>query len=83
MRKDHGLYFIAFACNLKRIRIQLDRMLGNTDDGYSDHLMRYSTAETGAYWFMPAEAIWKPFLPADLRIAAGAGTGLSWWLRFL
>lgn len=53
--EDHGLYFIAFACNLNRIRIQLDRMLGNTDDGYSDHLMRYSTAETGAYWFMPAE----------------------------
>ncbi len=53
--EDHGLYFIAFACDLNRIRIQLDRMLGNTGDGFSDHLMRYSTAESGAYWFMPAQ----------------------------
>lgn len=53
---DHGLYFLAFACDLDRIRIQLERMLGNTGDGYSDHLMKYSTARTGAYWFMPAQA---------------------------
>lgn len=53
---EHGLYFLAFACDLKRISIQLERMLGNTDDGFSDYLMKYSTAKTGAYWFMPSRA---------------------------
>lgn len=53
--KDHGLYFLAFACSLSRIHIQLERMLGNTDDGLSDALMNFSEAETGAYWFMPAQ----------------------------
>jgi len=53
---EHGLYFLAFACSLKRISIQLDRMLGNTGDGYSDHMMKYTTARTGAYWFMPSQA---------------------------
>lgn len=54
--QDHGLYFLAFACGLSRIHIQLERMLGNTEDGWSDSLMNYSQAETGAYWFMPAQA---------------------------
>ena len=53
--EDHGLYFLAFACSLSRIHIQLERMLGNTDDGLSDDLMKFSQAETGAYWFMPAQ----------------------------
>ncbi|MAD45530.1 MAG: hypothetical protein CMH98_11030 [Oceanospirillaceae bacterium] len=53
---EHGLYFLAFACDLKRISVQLERMLGNTGDGYSDYLMKYSTAKTGAYWFMPSQA---------------------------
>lgn len=53
---EHGLYFLAFACDVDRISIQLERMLGNTGDGYSDHLMKYSTALTGAYWFMPSQA---------------------------
>ncbi len=54
--EDHGLYFLAFACNLRRISVQLERMLGNSGDGYSDHLMKYSTALTGAYWFMPSQS---------------------------
>lgn len=62
---DHGLYFIGFACDLSRISVQLDRMLGNTGDGFSDRLMDYSTAESGAYWFMPS----KPDLDALLAKA--------------
>ena len=54
--EEHGLYFLAFACNLRRISVQLERMLGNSGDGYSDHLMKYSTALTGAYWFMPSQS---------------------------
>ena len=61
---EHGLYFLAFACNLTRISIQLERMLGNTGDGFSDHLMKYSTALTGAYWFMPSQADLQTLLSA-------------------
>lgn len=61
--EDHGLYFIGIACDESRIRIQLERMLGNTDDGHSDALMRYSRATTGAYWFLPS----KP----DLEVLIG------------
>lgn len=53
--EDHGLYFICFACELRRISIQLERMAGMTEDGLSDHLMKYSTPMTGNYWFMPAQ----------------------------
>lgn len=52
---EHGLYFLAFACNPARIEIQLARMLGNTEDGLSDKMMEYTEAVTGAYWFMPAQ----------------------------
>jgi putative iron-dependent peroxidase len=53
--EHHGLYFLAFSCDPDRIQIQLQRMLGNTEDGISDELMKYSKAETGSYWFMPAQ----------------------------
>lgn len=53
--QDHGLYFLAFACSLSRIHVQLERMLGLTDDGLSDSLMQFSQAKTGSYWFMPAQ----------------------------
>ena len=52
---EQGLYFIALSCEIKRFNVQLERMLGNTDDGCSDKLMKYSTAETGAYWFMTSK----------------------------
>lgn len=51
---EHGLYFLAFACDPARIIIQLERMLGNTEDGLADKLMDFTTTETGAFWFMPA-----------------------------
>lgn len=51
---EHGLYFLAFACSPTRIDIQLERMLGNTDE-YSDQMMDFTEAVTGAYWFMPAQ----------------------------
>lgn len=54
--EDRGLYFISFACELKRISIQLERMVGASDDGIADQLMGYSQPLTGSYWFMPAQA---------------------------
>lgn len=55
-KPDHGLYFLAFACEMQRFTIQLERMLGLTEDGISDKLMQFSTPKTGCYWFMPSRA---------------------------
>ncbi len=51
---EHGLYFLAFSCELRRFSIQLERMLGMTDDGIHDKLIEYSKAVTGSYWFAPS-----------------------------
>jgi putative iron-dependent peroxidase len=51
---EHGLYFVAFACEQRRFQIQLDRMYGVTDDGLCDRLTDFSQAVTGAYWFAPS-----------------------------
>ncbi len=52
---DHGLYFLAFACELSRFQIQLERMYGVTDDGIHDQLIEHSTALTSSYWFSPSK----------------------------
>lgn len=54
--KEQGLYFLSFSCELSRFDIQLQRMVGATDDGVYDRLMDFSTAVTGAYWFAPSES---------------------------
>lgn len=69
---DRGLYFLSFACELKRISIQLERMVGATDDGVADRLMGYSQPLTGSYWFMPAQADLMQLLKEP-----GAGIALS------
>ena len=51
--REHGLYFVAFACDLQRFDVQLRRMYGLTGDGLSDRLIGYTKAVTGAYWFAP------------------------------
>lgn len=51
---EHGLYFLAFACDLKRLSLQLESMLGLTEDGVYDRLLDFSKAETSSYWFAPA-----------------------------
>ena len=51
---EHGLYFLAFACEMRRFSIQLEHMLGMTDDGIHDKLIEYSKAVTGSYWFAPS-----------------------------
>ena len=54
-KPDNGLYFLAFACEMQRFTIQLERMLGLTEDGISDRLMQFSKPKTGCYWFMPSQ----------------------------
>ena len=53
---DHGLYFFAFACSLQRIQVQLDSMYDVAGSGVYDHLLDYSRAISGSYWFVPAQA---------------------------
>lgn len=50
---EHGLFFLAFACDPYRVQIQLERMTGATDDKIHDKLMEYSKPVTGSYWFAP------------------------------
>jgi len=51
--REHGLYFVAFACDIRRFDVQLQRMYGVSGDGLHDQLIHYSTAVTGAYWYAP------------------------------
>ncbi len=51
---EHGLYFVAFACDLHRFDVQLKRMYGLAGDGLSDRLIAFSQAVTGAYWYVPS-----------------------------
>jgi putative iron-dependent peroxidase len=51
---EHGLYFLAFACELKRLSSQLESMLGMTEDGIHDKLIEFSKATTSSYWFAPS-----------------------------
>ncbi len=51
--ENRGLHFVAFACNLSRIQVQLERMFGVTDDAVHDRLTEYSTPVSGSYWYVP------------------------------
>lgn len=52
---EHGLYFLAFTCEPSRFEVVLNSMYGLTGDGVTDHLMQFSKAVTGSYWFAPSE----------------------------
>lgn len=51
---EHGLYFLAFACDQNRFDLQLRRMYGVTDDDIRDRITDFSTAVTGSYYFAPS-----------------------------
>ncbi len=48
-----GLHFVAFACHLDRIQVQLERMYGVSGDGLHDRLTEFSTPVSGSYWYVP------------------------------
>jgi len=48
----NGLQFVAFTNDLDHVEKMLHRMVGE-DDGVSDSLLRFTRAETGAYYFCP------------------------------
>lgn len=59
---EHGLYFLAFACEVKRFQSQLESMLGLTEDGIHDRLIDFSKAATTSYWFAPSNDDLKQIL---------------------
>ena len=50
---EHGLYFLAFSRDQARLDTMLQRMFGTAGDGVRDHLLDFSTAVTGSYFFAP------------------------------
>lgn len=50
---DHGLLFLAYCKTMHNIDTMLLSMYGETD-GQPDHLLRYTKAVTGAYFFAPS-----------------------------
>ncbi len=54
--REHGLYFIAFACELARFDLLLARMFGTSGDGRADHLLDFTQPVTGSYWYAPSAA---------------------------
>lgn len=52
---EHGLYFLAFACEQARFDNVLASMWGMDDSAITDHILEFSTPVTGSYWFAPCE----------------------------
>lgn len=50
----HGLVFIAYAKRREIFDLMLDRMFDTDGDDVHDHLMDYTQAETGAFFFAPS-----------------------------
>lgn len=50
---SHGTMFIGFSCDQHRLARMLDRMAG-AEDGIRDALTIYTTAVSGAYYFVPS-----------------------------
>ncbi|MBU0539533.1 MAG: Dyp-type peroxidase, partial [Gammaproteobacteria bacterium] len=53
---EHGLYFLAFSCDIRRFDNILQSMFGVSGDGIHDHLTDFSTPVSGNYWFAPSVA---------------------------
>lgn len=54
---QHGLYFLAFSCEVERFDYLLRRMYGLIEDEVRDQLTYYSAPQTGSYWYAPTVAM--------------------------
>lgn len=61
---EHGTMFIGFSSDQRRLSRMLNRMAG-TEDGIRDALTRYTTAVSGAYYFVPSVEALRRFASAD------------------
>jgi putative iron-dependent peroxidase len=60
---EYGTMFIGFSCDQQRLARMLDRMAG-AEDGIRDALTRYTTAVSGAYYFVPSVEALRRFASA-------------------
>ena len=61
---EHGTMFIGFSCDQHRLARMLARMTG-AEDGIRDALTRYTTAVSGAYYFVPSIESLRSFATED------------------
>lgn len=61
---EHGTMFIGFSCEQHRLALMLERMAG-AGDGIRDALTRYTTAVSGAYYFVPSVEALRRFASPD------------------
>lgn len=54
---DKGLYFVAYTHNLTILDQMLQRMFGTSDDNIHDRFLHFTTAQDGAYYFMPSQQL--------------------------
>lgn len=70
---EHGLFFLSFACELRRHQVMLERMFGLVGDGEHDRLVEFTRPVTGAYYFAPSREDLAAALSARDLDRAGAG----------
>jgi porphyrinogen peroxidase len=61
---EHGTMFIGFSCDQRRLARMLARMAG-AEDGIRDALTLYTTAVSGAYYFVPSVESLRGFATPD------------------
>ncbi len=61
---EHGTMFIGFSSDQRRLARMLARMAG-AEDGIRDSLTRYTTAVSGAYYFVPSVEALRKFNSTD------------------
>jgi putative iron-dependent peroxidase len=60
-----GLYFIAFSADPGRFHKMLANMYGTSGDGLHDHLMDFTHAVSGSFYFAPSLDALDGILPSD------------------
>jgi len=63
---EHGTMFIGFSSDQQRLARMLRRMAG-AEDGIRDALTRYTTAVSGAYYFVPSVEALRRFASGDAQ----------------
>ena len=50
---EHGLYFVAFSCELDRLDYLLRNMYGMNEDGIRDRMLEFTQPLTSSWWYAP------------------------------
>ena len=50
---EHGLYFLAFSCELDRYDYLLRRMYGIADDTIKDRMLEFTHPVMSSWWYAP------------------------------